>query len=264
MIAPFIAILSAMLVVMTAAWGVQRVTANGGWVDVFWSFGTGASCSAAILLWAADGAQWRRLLLVALVAVWSLRLGTYIAGRVRGGPEDVRYTAFRRRWGASFNRRMIGLVLIQAPVSATLGLAIVYAARQPDPAFGVADGLGLSILFGAIVGETVADRQMRRFKADPVNRGQVCDRGLWAWTRHPNYLFEALLWLAFPVIAADPANPWSLLSWLAPVVMAALLRYGSGVPPLEAAMLESKGDAYRRYQQRVPALLPRWPAKVGS
>jgi steroid 5-alpha reductase family enzyme len=259
MIAPFLAILAVMLAVMGSAWIVQRATANGGWVDVFWSLGTGASCCAAVLLWAADGAEWRRILVALLVALWSLRLGLYIAGRVARGPEDVRYVAFRREWGTSFQWRMARLTLIQAPVSALLGVAILYAARQPEPDFRLADGLGLAILFAAIAGEAVADRQMKRFKADPAHRGQVCDRGLWAWSRHPNYVCEALLWLAFPVIGTNLADPWSLLSWIAPAVMGAALRFGTGVPPLEAAMLASRGEAYRRYQQRVPAFLPRWP-----
>jgi steroid 5-alpha reductase family enzyme len=259
MIWHFLAILAAMTAIMTGAWIVQRAASNGGWVDVFWSFGTGTSCVAA-LLWSDEGAAWRRFLLAGLVTVWSLRLGLYIALRVARGTEDVRYAAFRRRWGNNFNRRMIGLVLIQAPVSALLGLAILYAARRPDLLFGPADGLGLTIMLVAIAGETAADRQMKRFKADPANHGKVCDQGLWAWSRHPNYFFEAMLWLAFPVIGTDLADPWSLLSWLAPAMMAALLRYGSGVPPLESAMLDSRGEAYRRYQQRVPAFWPRRPA----
>lgn len=256
MILPCLAILILMTIIMTAAWIVQRASRNGGWVDVFWSFGTGAAGAAAVLAFVSDGADWRRGLVTALVVLWSARLGGYIALRVRGKPEDVRYAALRRRWGERFDRRMVGLVMIQAPVSAVLGGAILYAARQPDPAFGLRDTLGLALCCASIAGEALADRQMARFKADPANKGKVCDAKLWGWSRHPNYFFEALFWLSFPVIALDPGNPWSLLAWCAPAIMGALLRYGSGVPPLEAAMLESKGDAYRAYQARVPALVP--------
>lgn len=249
-------VLAAMSAVMSAAWIVQRASRNGGWVDVFWSFGTGANCVAALLASPSAGGTWRRDLLVLLVALWSLRLGGHIALRVRGAPEDVRYAALRRRWGAGFDRRMIGLVLVQAPVSTVLAMAVLFAARRPDPGFGPADAVGLALCAVSVAGEGLADRQMRRFKAAPANRGKVCDQGLWGLSRHPNYLFEALFWLSFPVIATTSADPWSLLSWLAPALMAALLRYGSGVPPLEAAMIESKGDAYRDYQARVPAILP--------
>ena len=263
MILPVLSIFAAMLAVMSAAWFAQRRAANGGWVDVFWSFGTGLCCAGAILFASQEGVLWRRALIGALTITWSVRLGAYIAGRVLRGPEDVRYAALRREWGADYDRRLLRFVLIQAPVSAILVTAVLYAARQPDPAFGALDGVGLAVAFGAIVGEAAADRQMKRFKSDPANEGKVCDGGLWAWSRHPNYFFEAVLWLAFPIVGTDLGNIWSLSSWLAPPVMAAVLRYGSGVPPLEAAMVRSKGDAYRRYQARVPALVPRWPKNTG-
>ena len=245
--------------VMLLAWIVQRGTGNGGWVDVFWSFGTGACCVGGVLLDGEGGAPWRRLALAALVGLWSLRLGLYIARRVAEGPEDVRYAALRREWGEAFDRRLLRFVLIQAPVSAILAASVLFAGRQPDQLFDLLDVIGLAIALLAILGEGVADRQMKRFRSDPANKGKVCDRGLWACSRHPNYFFEALFWVSYPVIALDLANPWSFSSWLAPLVMAAALRFGSGVPPLESAMLASKGEAYRHYQERVPAILPRWP-----
>jgi steroid 5-alpha reductase family enzyme len=100
---------------------------------------------------------------------------------------------------------------------------------------------------------------MKAFRADAKNKGKVCDTGMWAWSRHPNYLFEALGWLAYPVIALDVRDPFSLVSLVAPVVMFIVLRFGTGVPPLEAAMLKSRGDAYRLYQTRVSAFWPRPP-----
>jgi steroid 5-alpha reductase family enzyme len=253
-------ILLAMLVVMTAGWAFQRAVGNAGWVDVFWTYGTGGFCAVAAVAQVTPGAIWRHGLVAALVALWSLRLGTYVAFRVARGAEDARYAAIRREWGKSFQNKMFGLMIVQAPISALLGVAILFAARQPDPAFRGVDALGVAILLACIAGEGWADAQMRRFKADPSNHGKVCDNGLWGWSRHPNYFFEALLWLAFPIIGFDPADPWSLLAWSAPVAMFLVLRFGTGVPPLETAMLRSKGDAYRRYQERVSALLP-WPPR---
>ncbi len=176
--------------------------------------------------------------------------------RVARGKEDVRYAVIRRDWGRNFQRKMFGLMIVQAPVSAVLAIAILFAAHQPEQRFRPSDIAGLLILIGAVAGEAIADGQMTRFKADLANHGKVCDRGLWAWSRHPNYFFETLIWVAFPVMGISLARPWSLLSLGAPIVMFLLIRYVSGVPPLEAAMLESKGDAYRRYQQRVAVMLP--------
>ncbi len=254
-------VLVAMAVVMSSGWLFQRAVNNGGWSDVFWTYGTGASCALACLVpfGGADSPTWRQMLVAALAAIWSLRLGTYVATRVARGAEDARYADFRREWGARFQRNMFGLLIVQAPVTAILSLSILVAARQPHPGVRIADLLGALILIGSILGEGLADQQMKAFRADPASKGKVCDTGLWAWSRHPNYLFEALGWLAYPVIALDLAHPFSLLSLIAPIVMFIVLRFGTGVPPLEAAMLKSRGDAYRLYQARVSAFWPRPP-----
>ncbi len=263
MILLLIVILVAMACTMTAGWFYQRRAANGGWTDVFWTYGTGATLAAAALapMGGMGAPDARQLLVAALVALWALRLGTYVAVRVARGPEDSRYAALRQDWGRSFQARMFVLMIVQAPATALLGVSVLLAARAPGAGLGARDILGAGVLLAAILGEGLADRQMKRFKADPANRGKVCDTGLWAWSRHPNYLFEALGWIAYPVIALQPAHPWSWAAWIAPVVMGLLLRFGTGVPPLEAAQLRSKGDAYRSYQARVSAFLPRPPRK---
>jgi steroid 5-alpha reductase family enzyme len=252
----------AMVAIMAIGWLFQRATGNGGWTDVFWTWGTGLTCAVAALipLHPGSGVTWRQVTIAALVALWSIRLGTYIALRVTRSREDVRYALLRARWGAAFQRRMFGLMIVQAPVTAIFGVAILFAAHQSHPGFRAADLLGILILSGCIAGEALADRQMKLFKATPRNEGKICDQGLWAWSRHPNYFFEALSWVAYSVIGFDPDHAWSLMAFLAPAVMFAVLRYGTGIPPLEAAMLRSKGDAYRHYQERVSILIP-WPPK---
>ncbi len=260
MILLFLAILVVMTAVMLVAWAYQRAVANGGWTDVFWTYGTGVTCAVAALVPGGlpPGAYWRHVLVAAMVAVWAGRLGTYVAIRVATSREDARYAGMREEAGASFQRRMFRLLIVQGPVTALLGIAILFAARQPAPGLRFLDLLGVAIMVAAIAGEGWADGQMKRFKRDPANHGGVCDVGLWAWSRHPNYLFELLGWFAYPAIGVTFANAWSLLSLLAPLLMFLVLRYATGVPPLEAAMLRSKGDAYRRYQERVPgAILPR-------
>jgi steroid 5-alpha reductase family enzyme len=255
-------VLVAMALIMGVGWVVQRAAKNGGWTDAFWTFGTGATLALAALipLGAAPGLAWRRVFVGAMVAIWSLRLGIYIARRVARSPEeDARYAAFRRDWGADFQKRMVGLMLVQAPVSALLSLSPVLAARTPRAGIGFQDVLGLIVFAGALWGEGVADGQMHAFRADPANRGKVCDTGLWSWSRHPNYFFEAAIWVAYPVIALDLARPFTWLSLIAPVIMFLTVRFASGVPPLEEAMLKSRGEAYRAYQQRVSVFIPRPP-----
>jgi steroid 5-alpha reductase family enzyme len=253
-------ILLVMLAIMSAGWAFQRSVGNGGWTDVFWTYGTGLTCTGAALfpIPIEGTVSWRQWLVAAMVATWSIRLSTYIAMRVARGNEDVRYAIIRREWGKNFQRNMFGLLIAQAPVSAVLGIAVIFAAHQPDQRFRPTDIAGLLILIISVTGEAIADGQMKRFKANPSNHGKICDNGLWAWSRHPNYFFETLIWVAFPVMGVSLTRPWSLLSLAAPIVMFLVVRYVSGVPPLEAAMLQSKGDAYSRYQQRVAVMLP-WP-----
>ncbi len=252
-------VLAAMLVIMVAAWAFCLAVKNGGWTDVFWTWGTGAVLAAAALL--ANGAEAigaRNILVAALLVVWSLRLGLYLTPRVATHPEDPRYAQLRTAKNHALT--MLWVTLPQALASALLGLSVVLAAQAPGAALGLRDGLAILLFAVATAGEAVSDAQMKRFRADPANRGKVIETGLWAWSRHPNYFFQWLGWLAYPIIALDPAQPVTWLSLTAPAVMYGLLRYVSGVPPLEDAMLKSRGDAFRDYQRRVSVFFP-FPSK---
>ncbi|WP_296595187.1 DUF1295 domain-containing protein [Phenylobacterium sp.] len=249
-------VLLAMLVVMVAAWAFGLAVKNGGWTDVFWSFGTGILLAAAA--WIAtgtDASQARRLLIAAFMLAWGLRLGLYLAPRVAGHPEDARYAAFRKT-AKNYPLMMLWVSLPQAPATALLALSVVAAAQRPTPELDLRDALAAALYLLALAGETLADAQMKRFRGDPANKGKVIDTGLWAWSRHPNYFFQWLGWMAWPVMALDPSRPVSLLTLVAPAVMYGLLRYVSGVPPLEEAMLKSRGDAFRDYQRRVSVFFP--------
>lgn len=254
-------VLGAMLVVMVAAWAFGLAARNGGWTDVFWTWGTGAVlAAAAVLANGADAIGPRNLLAAGFMAVWALRLGSYLTPRVATHAEDPRYADFRRT-AKNYPLTMLWVTLPQAPASALLGLSVVLAAQTPGP-LGVRDAIAVAIFVAAVVGEGISDGQMKRFRADPANKGKVIETGLWAWSRHPNYFFQWLGWLAYPIIALDPAQPLSWLSLAAPAVMYGLLRYVSGVPPLEAAMLKSRGDTFRDYQRRVSVFFPLPPKKV--
>ncbi|MBR0672449.1 DUF1295 domain-containing protein [Neoroseomonas soli] len=236
--------------VMTAAWVVQRRLRNAGWVDAFWTFGLGTAGIGVALL---GGAGPRRFLVAALIAIWAIRLGTHIAGRSCGAPEDSRYAHFRQEWGDAFERRMFGFLQIQSAAAALLLVPVLIAAAAPR-ALGWIDAVAVTVAVVAFFGEGVADRQLQAFRSDPRNHGRVCDSGLWAVSRHPNYVFEWLHWWAYPILAIG--TPWAALALIGPAFMYWLLVHVSGIPPLEAQMLRSRGDAYRAYQQRVDAFLP--------
>jgi len=243
-------------VVMTGGWLLQRLTGNSGWVDAVWSFGLGVAGVLMALLPVNGTWSLRQIVVALLVAAWSLRLGLYIARRSMHGPEDARYAELRTQWGDKFQFRLWLFLQIQAAAAALLGLSMMLAAHNPVP-WRAWDWLGLLVLAIAVAGEALADEQLRRFKVDPANRGKVCDRGLWGWSRHPNYFFEWFGWLAYPILAIDISGGW-FWGWLAlsgPAFMYYLLVYVSGIPMLEALMLRSRGDAYRSYQARVSAFL---------
>lgn len=256
-------VIATMSAIMALAWLVQRRTGNSGWVDVSWSLGVGVvSFLVALLPMHSDWPHWWQLTMAILVLCWCLRLGLHIAQRTQVTVDDPRYRDLIEKWGAYAARRLFWFLQAQAAVGTVLVLSIALAAHNPDPELRVADVLGVLILVGAIAGEATADRQLRLFKADPANRGQVCDVGLWRWSRHPNYFFEWAFWVGVAVIAVDIGG-YNIIGWLAfaaPACMYWVLVHASGIPPLEAHMLRSRGDQYRTYQQRTSAFFPAPPA----
>lgn len=254
MMVTFLAAAVLLSVVMAGAWALQRATGNSGWVDVVWSFGLGL---AGLMLALAPGdAATRQIVVAVLIAAWSMRLGLHIAQRSMRGPEDARYAAMRQEWGARFQVRLFLFLQIQAAAAALLGLSMMLAAHNPAPFPRVLDGAGIVVLLIAVVGEGVADEQLRRFKSNPNNKGRVCDAGLWGWSRHPNYFFEWFGWVAYPLLAISLDWWWGWLALSGPAFMYGLLVHVSGIPLLEQQMLKSRGDAFRAYQARVSAFFP--------
>jgi len=251
----------ALSVLMAMAWVAQQRTGNSGWVDTIWTLSVGL-VGAAGALWPIGGTvpMSRQWLVATLVAVWALRLGGHLGIRTAGGTDDPRYAAFAREWGANAPRRMFFFLQSQALGSIPLVLAIFVAAHAPRGSLRPQDYLGGLILFAGIAGEAVADAQLRRFRTDPANKGKVCEVGLWRWSRHPNYFFEWLCWLAYPVIAisthAASGSFWGWASLLAPVVMYWFLVHVTGIPPLEEQMQRSRGARYRDYQSRTSRFFP--------
>jgi steroid 5-alpha reductase family enzyme len=241
---------------MSIAWLIQRQTRNAGWVDVCWTFATGLAGILFALAPIGWPLTWRNWAVALLAAAWSLRLGLHIVQRTAGGTEDPRYTEYRHKWGAQYQPKMFGLLQVQALFAFLPAVSMLLAARNPAPGLRVLDIAALLVIAVALVGEAVSDRQMHAFRAAPTNKGKVCDTGLWRFSRHPNYFFEWLGWLAYPLFAIDAAWPWGWLAFVAPAVMYWLLVYVSGIPPLEEQLLKTRPDAFRAYQSRTNAFFP--------
>ena len=220
-------------------------------VDILWA--PGFAAVAAIAAVPAPGP--RRWLVLTLVTIWALRLGLHIYLRHRG--EDPRYATLRAKAGARWWwQSLFQVFLLQSAliwiISAPLQVAV--SAAAPLCLF---DGAGAAIAICGLVVEALADLQLARFRANAANKGQVMDRGLWAWSRHPNYFGDALMWWGFTLIGMAAAAHWWLL--VSPVLMTALLLRVSGVTLLEETIVERR-PAYADYIRRTSAFFP-WPPR---
>jgi len=261
----FLVIAVALSVIMTGAWLIQQRTGNSGWVDTVWTFGLGAvGAVAALAPVGSAGVQPRQILVAVFAAIWSARLGLHIASRSATITDDPRYADLIKGWGGDARRQMFWLLQKQAVVSIPLALSMFVAAHHTAPGLGLQDYLAIAVMVVAVLGEGVADRQLQAFKADPANKGGINDVGLWRWSRHPNYFFETLGWLAYPLLAIDltGAYPWGFVALAGPACMYWLLVYVSGIPPLEQHMIRTRGERFRAYQRRTNAFFPGPPREA--
>jgi steroid 5-alpha reductase family enzyme len=240
-------------VVMLLMWVLQLRTGNAGVVDAAWALSIGALVACASAL----GHGWfeRRLAIAVVMGLWSARLGTYLLrDRVIGKPEDGRYLALRREWGAAVRVRMLWFFEVQAMAVVFFSLPAFIVAGNPTPGFSVLEVLALLLWCAAFAGEVIADRQLARFKSAATNRGRICQVGLWRYSRHPNYFCEWVMWLAYALFALP--SPLGAVALLCPAAMLYLLLRVTGVPLAEQQSLRSRGDAYRRYQKTTNAFFP--------
>jgi steroid 5-alpha reductase family enzyme len=171
--------------------------------------------------------------------------------------EDGRYRAMRTRWAANFMVEMFKFFQLQAVSVVFLGAAFLAVSLNPAPALHPFELAGAALWLLALSGEALADAQLAAFKRHPANRGRVCDAGLWRYSRHPNYFFEWLVWVAFFVFALG--SPWGWIGIIGPASILYLLLRVTGIPMNEEQNLRSRGDAYRRYQQTTSAFVPWFP-----
>ena len=237
-----------------ALWLVAVRRRDASHVDAAWAAGLAAAAAACALFLPGEPA--RRALVGAMGGVWGLRLALHLwTDRVAGKPEDGRYASLRAEWGAAADRKFFWFFQAQAALVAVLALPFAALCSRTGP-LGAADAAGAAVWLLAVAGEAAADRSLARFRADPANRGRVCRDGLWAFSRHPNYFFEWLHWLAYAAMA--PAD-WRV--WVSPALLLWFLLRVTGIPATEAQALKSRGDEYRRYQREVSAFVPWFPKR---
>lgn len=248
--------------IMLACYLVERYTRRAGIVDAGWSLAIMASC--LYVAWAYPAGDLATRLLIAFGSgLWFARLGLHLLGRyLREQAEDGRYAQMRAASGRHDGMVFLLFFLFQAGLAWLFSLPMWLLASTPQAAWGalhhalLLTGAGLMLL--AWLGETLADHQLTRFRAQPANHGRTLRSGLWAWSRHPNYFCEWLHWLAYPLIGMS-AGLYVL--WLYPLLMFIFLYHITGIPFCEQQALRSRGDDYRRYQQDTPVFFPRRPRR---
>jgi steroid 5-alpha reductase family enzyme len=191
-----------------------------------------------------------------MAVLWSLRLGTHVGLRVlsRHPQEDVRYSEIRAGWKNHFKLRVLCFFQIQAVLIAVLSIPFLIACVNPRPGLSPVECAGVALWLIAVAGETLADRQLKQFTAEPKNRGKVCRAGLWNYSRHPNYFFEWLVWVAFYLFALG--SPLGCATIYCPALMLFFLVRVTGIPLTEKLSVKSKGDGYREYQRTTSAFVP--------
>lgn len=226
-------------------------------IDIFWGLGFVLSGVSA---WLMGSRSLAGSLMLLLVAVWGIRLSLHLAKRNLGKPEDFRYQAMRQRWTKDFERIMfVRNYLLQFALNVLVGFPLVFVNLQGAGNPDAFTWLGLAVWVFGFAFEVVGDEELRRFKTNPLNKGKLMTTGLWAWTRHPNYFGEAVIWWGLFIISltGDFGRIWLIFS---PVVITLLLLFVSGVPLLEKKYA-GRAD-WQAYTRRTSMFFP-LPPKPG-
>jgi steroid 5-alpha reductase family enzyme len=248
--------LIALLTALTLVWTVSVKLRDASIVDICWGLGF------VLLAWLycvlSPALAVRSWLVATLITLWGTRLAVHIFRRNHGKGEDPRYQAMRARHGESFaSRSLFRVFWLQGVILWLVAMPLFVAIRAPQPDVLISiDAVGIALFAIGFGFEAIGDYQLDRFKANAANRGQVLDRGLWRYTRHPNYFGDATMWWGMFAMAAATPRGW--LTVLSPAIMTFLLMRVSGVTLLEAGLKKSK-PGYDDYVARTPSFFPWLP-----
>lgn len=242
------------LVYMTCVFLAAMAQKDNSIVDIAYG-GAFVAASWAVSLTRGAGHP-RQALALALITLWGLRLAIHLYVRHRGRGEDFRYRAWREAWGRAFVwRSYLQIYLLQGAVVFVVLWPVLLVLDSPGGPLGAFDAAGTLVWLVGFLFETLGDWQLLRFARDPANRGRIITRGLWRYTRHPNYFGEALLWWGVFLVGLPSPLGWTGV--VSPVLIGLLLLFVSGIP-----MLEKKYEGvpeFEEYRRRTSAFLPWFP-----
>lgn len=247
-----------MSLVFLLAWIWARKCDNYSLVDAVWAFGIGLMGGLWLVLNGAHSIK--HSVAIALLVMWSTRLGWHLQRRIRWAhpDEDSRYAKLREVWSGRESSAFFWFFQAQGISVILLALPFLLIAMDSDASWSMWESAGLAVTLIGIFGEGLADAQMSGFKVRNYDSKSVCQDGLWRYSRHPNYFFEAIIWIGFYIYACGSEWGWAMI--YAPAIIIYLLLRVTGIPPTEAAAVLRKGDAYRNYQKSTSPFIP-WPPR---
>jgi steroid 5-alpha reductase family enzyme len=240
--------------IMVIVWIWAKRVHNAGVVDIFWAFNF--PVIGVLLYVLAPGFPPRKTLLCGMVVGAGLRLGWHLGNRVIShlDDEEGRYRQLRQEWAPHADRKFFWFFQVQAFSNVLLAVPFFISTYNTYPALSGWEYTGAILCLIAVTGERIADNQLAAFKKDPANKGKVCSKGLWNYSRHPNYFFEWLLWLAYFIYAMG--SPYGWLALFSPLFILYLLLKVTGIPATEQQSLRTKGAAYENYQRQTSVFIP--------
>jgi steroid 5-alpha reductase family enzyme len=254
----YVAGLIATLSVATVTWVVSVLKRDASIVDGVWAVMFVAA--GTVYAYGDNHHTGRATLTLSLLLLWAVRLSSHIIVRNWGEPEDRRYRDIREKYEPHFALKSLGIIFwFQAGLAWIISMPLWPALTVPIDWGGV-DLLAVIVWIAGMSFESVGDWQLSRFKGDPANRGKVMDRGLWRYTRHPNYFGECLIWWGFYLFAVQTGAWWAIVG---PLLLTYLLLKFSGVTLMEQTIVERR-PAYREYMTRTNAFLPGPPRRGAS
>ena len=240
---------------MLAVWAISVAIRDAGIVDILWGFGFVVVAWVSLLV--TDGHGLRAALLVAMATAWGLRLAIHLAFRNLGQEEDFRYQSMRRRAGDRFwLTSLVRVFGLQAAAMWVMSLPLQLGISEADRGWTPLLVIGAAVFLVGFGFEAIGDWQLTRFKANPANAGQVMDRGLWRYSRHPNYFGDATAWWGIGLVAAS--TPIGIVGLIAPALITWILIQVSGVPMVEHRLNKTR-PGYAEYVQRTSPFIPRRP-----
>jgi steroid 5-alpha reductase family enzyme len=252
---------TAVLGLMFVLWLIHFAIHNAAIVDVGWAGGLALLAILYALL--GDARPLRAILIAAMGGIWGLRLALHLLfTRVIGQPEEGRYAQLRKEWQTNISAKFLAFFEFQAAVCVLMSAPFLPPALNPAAKISAVELAGAAIWLAGIIGEAVADEQLKAWKARPESRGKTCRAGLWKYSRHPNYFFEWLIWMGFAVFALG--SPYGYIGLISPALILYFLLRVTGIPATEAQALRSRGDDYREYQRTTSAFVPWFPRESRS